>query len=133
MENSQAADDPPSADVKRLQQVFWNLLKNASKFTPTGGEIRLRSRRSGRARIEVQLLDNGIGFEANAAQRIFDAFEQGSERVRFEHGGLGLGLAIARASVEAHSGSIHAESIGVGGGVTFTVELPFDNRQDNAG
>lgn len=120
-----AADDELFADVKRMQQVFWNLLKNASKFTPPGGEIRLRSRRSDRASVEVQVQDTGIGFEADAAHRIFDAFEQGSERVRNEHGGLGLGLAIARANVEAHGGSIRAESAGNGCGATFTVDLPL--------
>ena len=121
----EAGHDELLADVKRLQQVFWNLLKNASKFTPPGGEIRIRSRLSDRASVEVQVQDSGIGFEADAAHRIFHAFEQGSDRVRREHGGLGLGLAIARASVEAHGGSIRAESAGIGSGATFTVDLPF--------
>ena len=120
----EAGEDELLADVKRLQQVFWNLLKNASKFTPRGGEICLRSRLSDRASVRVQVQDNGIGFEADAALRIFDPFEQGSEGVRREHGGLGLGLAIARASVEAHGGSIRAESAGIGFGATFTVDLP---------
>ena len=128
----QAADEALSADLKRMQQVFWNLLKNASKFTPSGGEIKLQSRLLDQAHIEIQVHDNGIGFEADAAHRIFDAFEQGSERVRHEYGGLGLGLAIARASVEAHGGSIRAESAGIDCGATFTVHLPFAGPVDGA-
>ena len=127
-----AADDVLLADLKRMQQVFWNLLKNASKFTPPGGQITLRSRRADAAHVEVHVQDNGIGFQVNTAQRIFEAFEQGSERVQCDHGGLGLGLAIARASVEAHGGSIRAESAGIGCGATFIVKLPLASTDTDA-
>ena len=134
----EAGSDELLADVKRIQQVFWTLLKNAAKFTSPDGEIRLLSRLSDLAivevqvQVQVQVQANGIGFEADTAHRIFDAFEQGNECVRHQHGGLGLGLAIARASVEAHGGNIRAESAGFGCGATFTVELPFAGPKGGA-
>ena len=117
-------------DFKRLQQVFWNLLKNASKFTPEGGNISVRSRTeiaSGTtaSQIVVEVTDTGIGFDAEAAERIFDAFTQANERITQEFGGLGLGLAIAKATVDAHGGSIRGTSPSRGRGATFTVTLPL--------
>ena len=111
-------------DANRLQQVFWNLLKNASKFTPEGGAIRVESRNEP-GRIVIEVRDAGIGFEPGAGERIFAAFEQASQDVTREYGGLGLGLAISRAVVEAHGGTIRAASEGEGKGATFTVELPL--------
>lgn len=111
-----------TGDARRLQQVFWNLLKNASKFTPAQGTIRVLSRRNG-DRILVDLHDTGVGFEASESERIFSAFEQGHESISREFGGLGLGLAIAKATVEAHGGTIRARSDGRGRGATFSVEL----------
>lgn len=121
-----------SGDAQRLQQVFWNLLKNASKFTPEGGTIALCSRiepgESGApARIVVEVRDSGIGFEPEAAERIFTAFEQASKTVTQQFGGLGLGLAISKASVEAHGGTIRGESGGIGQGALFTVSLPIES------
>lgn len=113
-----------NADVMRIQQVFWNLLKNASKFTPVGGGITLRSRSEpGWATVEV--VDTGLGIEADALPNIFVAFQQADTSITRRFGGLGLGLAIATATVEAHGGTIVAASAGAGQGSTFTVKLPL--------
>ena len=111
-----------SGDRRRLQQVFWNLLKNASKFTPRHGTIHVRSR-SGEASIIVEVQDSGVGFEPGDNARIFTAFEQADPSISREFGGLGLGLAIVKASVEAHGGTVSAHSAGRGQGATFIVEL----------
>lgn len=111
-------------DFTRLQQVVWNLLKNASKFTRKGGAVRLASRSQG-SQFFVAVSDNGIGIEPDVLPTIFDAFSQGGEWIAREYGGLGLGLAISKATVEAHGGMIRAESGGRGQGTTFTVELPL--------
>lgn len=111
-------------DGHRLQQVVWNLLKNASKFTPAKGLIRIgTSVHDGRIRMEVS--DNGVGIDAEALPRIFEAFIQGGAWVAREFGGLGLGLSISKATVEAHGGTLRASSPGRGLGATFTVELPL--------
>jgi two-component system, chemotaxis family, CheB/CheR fusion protein len=111
-------------DSHRLQQVVWNLLKNASKFTPAKGDIRIStSVHDGRFRMEVT--DNGVGIDGEALPRIFDAFIQGGAWVAREFGGLGLGLSISKATVEAHGGTLQATSRGRGLGATFTLELPL--------
>lgn len=111
-------------DGHRLQQVVWNLLKNASKFTPAKGLIRIgTSVHDGRIRMEVS--DNGVGIDGEVLPRIFDAFTQGGAWVAREFGGLGLGLSISRATVEAHGGTLRASSPGRGLGATFTMELPL--------
>ena len=111
------------ADPVRLQQVFWNVLKNAVKFTPSGGRIRVRSESSpgDPDRIRLIVSDTGIGMAADDLERVFDAFAQG----RHQFGGLGLGLAISRMLVESHGGRIGAESGGLGQGATFWIELPL--------
>jgi signal transduction histidine kinase len=111
-------------DIARLQQVLWNLLKNASKFTPEGGEIRVRSRNEG-SLILVEITDTGIGIAPEALSTIFIAFTQGSEDIARQFGGLGLGLAIAKATIAAHGGTLSAESEGVGRGATFILGLPL--------
>ena len=111
-------------DFNRLQQVVWNLLKNASKFTRRGGDIRVTSRNDA-DRIIVAVSDNGVGIEPDSLSSIFDAFSQGGEWVAREFGGLGLGLAISKATVEAHGGTITAESGGRGQGATFSIDLPL--------
>ena len=111
-------------DPTRLQQVVWNLLKNASKFTRQGGLIRL-STRNENDRFFVSVSDNGIGIEHPTLPTVFEAFTQGGEWVAREFGGLGLGLAISKATVDAHGGTITAESAGRGKGATFIVELPL--------
>jgi two-component system CheB/CheR fusion protein len=111
-------------DPARMQQVFWNLIKNSVKFTPHGGYVGVHCwRHHDRAFIEVQ--DSGEGIEPSALGRIFNAFEQEEMSSRRQFGGLGLGLAISKALVEMHGGSISARSDGKGKGATFTVDLPI--------
>ncbi len=111
------------ADVDRLQQVFWNLIKNAIKFTPPGGRIAIRSMnlRSDLLRVEIQ--DSGKGIAPRVAARIFEPFEQGESSE-----GLGLGLAICKSIVELHGGRIAASSPGLGKGAAFVVEIPAVGR-----
>ncbi|MEY2527528.1 MAG: hypothetical protein QOE73_2299 [Verrucomicrobiota bacterium] len=109
------------ADPARLQQIFWNLIKNAVKFTPKGGELRVSTNDDSDNRLRVEVSDNGLGIDAESLPKIFDAFEQG-ERTRL--GGLGLGLAITKALVETHKGTITAESAGRNKGTKFTTWLP---------
>jgi len=110
-------------DPTRIQQVFWNVIKNALKFTPTGGSITVSTRNDAEGRIVVSVEDTGIGINAEALSHVFNAFEQGDIAGQHRYGGLGLGLAIAHAIVEAHGGTIRADSEGVGRGATFTVSL----------
>jgi signal transduction histidine kinase len=120
-------DDPGAriaGDSARLQQVLRNVLENAIKFTPEKGTVRVTTARQAGGRWEVRVRDSGIGIPAEAMPVIFDAFEQGGVKVRRQYGGLGLGLAICKAIVELHQGSIRAESAGSGEGSTFIVELP---------
>jgi len=112
------------ADPSRLQQVFWNLISNAAKFTPAGGRVAISSSDAGDGRVLVRVDDSGSGIEASALGRIFNAFEQGEQSLRRRHGGLGLGLTVAKAVVELHGGTITAASAGPGRGATFAVELP---------
>jgi len=141
------------ADAARLQQVFWNLLKNAIKFTPQGGAVGIRVRREegpqGQGRkascdlgatarpldpsppgpldpfVTVEVTDSGIGMEPAVMGRIFNAFEQAERSVTRQFGGLGLGLAISKALVDLHGGTIAVRSAGRGQGATFTVRLPL--------
>ena len=113
-----------TGDRTRLQQVFWNILKNASKFTPKGGEIRIQSRNKAK-RVVAIFSDNGIGIDPQTLPLIFNSFTQGSKEVTKEFGGLGLGLAISQATVDAHQGSLRAQSRGPDKGATFIVELPL--------
>jgi CheY-like chemotaxis protein len=107
--------------------VFWNLLKNAVKFTPAGGGITVRSRRQETPEgpwIAVEFEDTGIGIEPDVLPRLFQGFEQGSRSVTRRFGGLGLGLAISKAIVDLHGGRLSARSEGSGRGAVFIVELP---------
>jgi CheY-like chemotaxis protein len=118
-----------SADSARITQVFWNLLQNACKFTPMGGAIDVRVTNEPRAGTEtpdlvVEIRDTGIGINREAMPRIFEAFEQGERSRGRVFGGLGLGLAITRAIVELHGGTITAESAGEGRGTRMTIRLP---------
>ncbi|MDP9003976.1 MAG: response regulator [Verrucomicrobiota bacterium] len=116
------------ADPARLQQIFWNLLKNAVKFTPAGGRLAIRTANSdGQLRVEVS--DSGMGIDAETLPKIFNAFEQG-ERTRL--GGLGLGLAISKALVETHHGKLTAESPGRNQGATFTATFPVAENHAGA-
>ncbi len=111
------------ADAGRLQQVFWNLLKNAVKFTPDGGRIRVVSANPEPGRITVAVIDPGIGIPPEELPRLFNAFEQESSETTRAFGGLGLGLAISKALVEQHGGELAGMSAGRGHGATFTVSL----------
>jgi PAS domain S-box-containing protein len=110
------------ADSARLQQVFWNLINNAVKFTPAGGALTIRSHDE-EERLVAEVSDSGIGIDADTLPRIFDAFEQGEGTITRRFGGLGLGLAICRALMRMHWGQIHASSAGKGKGATFTIKL----------
>ena len=112
-------------DAARLQQVVWNLLKNASKFTPPDGDIGIETRLEA-GNFVLAVTDTGVGIEATALSSIFDEFTQEGPWVTTEFGGLGLGLAIARATVEAHHGTLTAESGGRNRGATFTARLPTE-------
>jgi PAS domain S-box-containing protein len=119
-------------DAARLQQVFWNLLKNAAKFTPEGGRLSLQSYNfKGTVRLEVT--DSGMGIEKNLLPKIFTPFEQGGgASFSAKFGGLGLGLAISKATIDAHGGRLTADSEGKNEGAVFIVELPTvpqPNRQ----
>ena len=110
-------------DARRLEQVFFNLLGNALKFTPRGGEVRLGVRLTERA-VEISVSDTGEGIDAAFLPHMFEAFRQAGTTRSGRHGGVGLGLSIAKELVEAHHGSIRAESGGPGTGATFVVTLP---------
>lgn len=124
----EARDSFVFADPVRLQQVFWNVLKNAVKFTPSGGRIEVESCNSADGRhIQMLFRDSGIGIESDELTSIFEAFAQGRHAANnHSHifGGLGLGLAISKKIVEAHGGSISATSPGKDQGATFVIELP---------
>ncbi len=117
-----AGESCVNADAARLQQVFWNLIKNAIKFTPEGGTIAVRTRDEADTLV-VEFADTGIGIEPEVLPKIFDAFHQGDARITRRFGGLGLGLAICRGVVEAHGGTIAADSPGKDRGATFRVLL----------
>ncbi|MEN3942814.1 response regulator [Prosthecobacter sp. SYSU 5D2] len=123
-----AANPMVMGDAVRLQQVFWNVLKNAVKFTPEGGIITLATTSLPEKKaIEIRITDSGIGISGPELERIFDAFSQGDhagEGGSHRFGGLGLGLAICQMLVQSHSGSIQARSNGPGEGATFIISLP---------
>jgi len=111
-------------DGPRLQQVLWNLLSNAVKFTPPGGDVSVAIRLSGKAG-EIVVRDSGPGIPRDFLPSVFEPFRQADGSRTRLHGGLGLGLAIVRQLVEAHGGTIHADSAGEGRGATFSVRLPI--------
>lgn len=116
------------ADPARFQQVIWNLLRNAVKFTPRGGRISIRTEneRTGLtdSMLRIKVTDTGAGIEESALERIFLPFEQVEPKGEHRFGGVGLGLAIARAIVALHGGTITARSAGLDQGSTFEVQLP---------
>ncbi|MFZ2493172.1 MAG: ATP-binding protein [Thermoanaerobaculia bacterium] len=112
-----------NGDSDRLRQVINNLLSNAIKFTEPGGRVSLAVS-SGEGRVRIEVADDGIGIAPEFLAHVFDRFRQADEARSRRYGGLGLGLAIAKHLVEAHGGSIHAESEGAGRGARFVVELP---------
>jgi signal transduction histidine kinase len=112
-----------SGDPDRLQQVVWNILSNAVKFTPEGGRVEVALCRE-RAAATIRVRDSGRGIESDVLPYVFERFWQADSSPTRRHGGLGLGLAIVRHLVELHGGSVYAESAGPGLGSTFTVRLP---------
>jgi PAS domain S-box-containing protein len=135
----EARDRVVSADPARLQQIFWNLIKNAVKFTPEGGRIFISTRnetarsaaedRAADGMLVMEVRDTGIGVAPDKLPRIFDAFEQADGSITRRFGGLGLGLTITRALVSAHGGMIGVSSDGAGRGTTFTVRLPVEREE----
>ena len=124
----QVALDPHAGPIRgdpgRLQQVFWNLLSNAIKFTPRGGRVELLLKRV-EPYLEVSVADTGEGIAAEFLPHVFDRFRQADASTTRRHGGLGLGLSIAKHLVELHGGGLRAQSSGLGKGSTFTVTLPL--------
>jgi PAS domain S-box-containing protein len=119
-----ANPDIVSADGARLQQVVWNLLTNAIKFTPKGGQVQVLLQRVN-SHLELSVSDTGIGIPADYLPHVFDRFSQKDSSTTRTFGGLGLGLAICKQLVELHAGSIRAASQGEGKGATFSVQLPL--------
>jgi len=115
------------ADPARLQQIFWNLIGNAVKFTPRDGLISVSTSNRSSGQLHVEIADTGLGIEPTSLPKIFDAFEQGG---RTQLGGLGLGLAISKTLVEAHDGTITAESAGRNKGARFTLTFPTCEKAD---
>jgi signal transduction histidine kinase/HAMP domain-containing protein len=115
------------ADPARLQQIFWNLINNAVKFTARDGQISISTNDDTGDRLRIEIADTGLGIEPESLPKIFDAFEQGG---RTQLGGLGLGLAISKRLVEAHSGTITAESAGRNKGAKFTLIFPVCEKVD---
>ncbi|HEX4951348.1 MAG TPA: ATP-binding protein [Blastocatellia bacterium] len=111
------------ADATRLEQVVWNLLTNAVKFTAVGGQVTVRTQLIGNE-CQVVVSDTGIGIEPDVFPLLFEPFKQGDSSITRRHGGLGIGLAIAQSLVQMHGGKIMAHSAGAGQGARFTVTLP---------
>ena len=121
-----------SGDAGRLQQVIWNLLANAIKFTPEGGRVDVFIEPSN-DHMEVRVVDTGQGISPDFLPHVFERFRQADGATTRRHTGLGLGLAIVRQLVELHGGTVHAASQGVGRGATFTVRLPISAGEAQVG
>ncbi|HEX6984471.1 MAG TPA: PAS domain-containing sensor histidine kinase [Planctomycetaceae bacterium] len=119
------ADVCVTGDPQRLRQVFVNLLSNAAKYTPEGGEIEFAAGVEG-GDVAFRIRDNGVGISPETLPRVFDAFYQADAQAEGAHGGLGLGLAIVRKLVALHGGTVEARSEGLGRGSEFVVRLPYD-------
>ena len=113
-----------NGDPTRLEQVAWNLLTNAVKFTPVGGEITVRSRLIGKE-CQLEVLDTGIGIEPDILPQLFQPFKQADSSITRRHGGLGIGLAIVHSLVQMHKGKIAVQSAGAGKGARFLATFPF--------
>lgn len=115
---------PIAGDASRLQQVMWNLLANAIKFTPRDGRVQILLERRD-SHIEISVADTGVGITPEFIPHVFDRFRQAEAATTRRYGGLGLGLAIVKRLVEMHGGTVRAHSAGEGRGATFTVRLPL--------
>jgi signal transduction histidine kinase/CheY-like chemotaxis protein len=118
------AAGPVLADPDRLRQIVWNLVANAIKFTPAGGQVQVQLGLDGRE-VAITVTDNGVGIVTDFLPHVFDRFRQANASSTRAHGGLGLGLALVRHLTELHGGSVSAESSGEGRGATFRVKLPL--------
>ncbi|MDO8680204.1 MAG: ATP-binding protein, partial [Acidobacteriota bacterium] len=127
-----AAIETVSGDAGRLEQVIWNLLANAIKFTPAGGRVDVFIAPSN-DHMEIRVVDTGQGISPNFLPHVFARFRQGDGATTGRHTGLGLGLSIVRQLVELHRGTVQAASEGVGRGATFTVRLPIAAGAAQAG
>ncbi|MEH1886237.1 AAA family ATPase [Nostoc sp.] len=114
---------PVLGDANRLQQVIWNILSNAIKFTPIGGQVKIKLEQVG-SQVQIRVTDTGKGIAPEFLPYVFDYFRQADGATTRKFGGLGLGLAIVRHLVELHGGTVQADSLGEGQGATFTVKLP---------
>jgi len=124
-----------TGDPKRLQQIIWNLVSNALRFTPQGGSIGVELSECGTNNVCIKITDTGTGIAPEFLPHLFERFSQADSSTTRQHGGLGLGLAIVRHLTELHGGTVKAESEGLGTGATFTVELPkltVDSLKDTA-
>jgi signal transduction histidine kinase/CheY-like chemotaxis protein len=120
-----------SGDSARLQQVVWNLMSNAIKFTPKGGTVQVLVERVS-SHIEISVGDSGVGIDKEFLSHVFERFRQADGSITRRYGGLGLGLSIVRSLVELHGGTVHVTSPGVGFGSTFMVMLPLVAAQSQA-
>ena len=120
-----------SGDHDRLQQIIWNLVSNAIKFTPPGGQVEILQERT-ESEMEISVSDTGIGIDEHFLPHVFERFRQADSSSTRQHGGLGLGLSIVRHLVELHGGTVRAESAGDGHGAAFTVCLPTASALDVA-
>jgi CheY-like chemotaxis protein len=115
---------PVLCDASRMQQVMWNLLSNAVKFTEPGGTVAVRLQHAERSGVRIEVRDTGMGIKADFLPHVFERFRQADASTTRRHGGLGLGLAIARQLVELQAGTIAVDSAGEGRGTTFSLILP---------
>ncbi len=124
------AAGPVTGDPTRLQQVVWNLLNNAIKFTPKGGKVDVVLQRVN-SHLEIIVNDSGVGIKPEFLPLVFERFRQGDSSTTRYHGGLGLGLSIVKSLVEMHGGTVRARSGGEGQGATFIVHLPLAPIRNN--
>ncbi len=122
-----------AADAAKFQQIVWNLLKNAIKFTPENGEIAVSSSNPSPEVLTISVRDTGIGMEPEVMQRIFDPFEQGNRSFERRFGGLGLGLAISKSLAQAHGGTLNAQSDGRDRGSTFLLSMQTTSPAEGLG
>ena len=111
------------ADPVRIRQVFWNVIRNAAKFTPSRGRIEIRSLNNEQGQLQLEVSDTGVGIAPEAQSGVFDAFRQGSRSITCEFGGLGLGLTISKSLIDLHHGTIAVESEGKNRGTLFRITL----------
>jgi CheY-like chemotaxis protein len=121
-----------SGDPGRLQQVLWNLLTNAIKFTPKGGKVRVLAEAM-QSHVEISVSDNGEGISRDFLPHVFERFSQAEGSAKRKHRGLGLGLSIVKSLVEMHGGTVRAYSHGEGQGATFTIQLPLHAPKSSEG